>query len=140
MAFSPIAFEEFIQLFGWMKGLVVPELIPLVWAPNGDAIGFAYLFPDYSEALRAMKGETGLRARLRFWARRKRPKRLILHTMGAKKEYRRKGLVETFLVGLLREALARGFTRGIGALAKEGPTLYAKTGPAAREYTLYTLE
>jgi hypothetical protein len=38
---------------------------------------------------------------------------------------------------LLDRAFARGIKTGVGALAKEGPTVYSKTGPPSREYALY---
>jgi hypothetical protein len=47
-------------------------------------------------------------------------------------------MVETVLAGLLRTAQERGFTHAVGALAKEGRTLYDKAGPPSREYRLYS--
>ncbi len=137
-AFSPISLEEFRGIFGGVKPLLIPQLVPLVWTARQEAVGFGYLFPDFAEAVRKMNGETGLLARARFLMAKGRPDRLIFHTVAIREDHRKKGMVETVLADLLGFALSNGFTRGVGALAKEGPTMYSKTGAPSREYTLFS--
>ncbi len=138
LGFVPIHSEDFMSLYGGMKAIAMPEIIPLMWSREGQAVGFGYLFPDYAQALRKMNGESGLLGKLRFLLGRERPDRLILHTVAVQKDFRRRGMVETVLADLLHTALARGFTHAVGALAKEGRTLYDKAGPPSREYRLYS--
>lgn len=116
--YTPISLAEFAALYGPARAILIPELVPFVIAPGGQAVGGAYLYPDARSHAAP-------------------PDRVVLHTMAIEKAHRRRGIVETFLAPVLDTVLARGFRRGIGALAKEGPTIYAKTGPASREYTLY---
>lgn len=138
LGFVPISYEEFMFLFQGMKAIVMPELVPLMWSREGHAVGFGYLFPDHADAIRKMNGDAGLLGQARFLLGRKRPDRLILHTVAVQKEFRRRGMVETVLADLLRLARERGLTRAVGALAKEGRTLYDKAGPPSREYVLYS--
>ena len=118
VAFTPLSLPDFRARFAPMRLLARAELAPLVWNAQGEAVGFGYLFPDP-----VPEGSSD---------------RLIFHTVAVKKEYRRQGMIENVLVELLREAERQGFTRAVGALAKEGPTIYARTGAPSREYTLYS--
>jgi hypothetical protein len=135
--YTPLGLEEFSRVFGGVEPLLVPELVPFVRTAQGETVGMGYLVPDHAAALRRMNGETGLLARLRFLLARGRPDRLVFHTVAIQQAYRRQGMLETVLADLLEDVLARGFTRGIGALAKEGPTIYSHTGAPSREYTLF---
>lgn len=139
LCFTPIPEDEFEALFGGMKLVVIPSLVPFVLSPKGETIAAAYLYPDHGNVFRAMKGDASLMPRLPDFVKKEPPDRLVFHTVAVLKEHRKKGLIETFFGPLLRNALETGFRRGVGALAKEGPTVYAKTGPATREYTLYEL-
>jgi hypothetical protein len=131
--FTPISREEFSVLHAGMRQLIVPELVPVMWSAERRAVGFGYLFPDYAEVFRAARGQVE-RLPSPPWPQ---PDRLLFHTVAVQKDHRRQGMVETALVGLIEEAFRRGFTRAVGALAKEGPTMYSKTGAPSREYTLY---
>jgi ribosomal protein S18 acetylase RimI-like enzyme len=138
LGFVPIGYEDFLSLYGGMKAIALPELIPLMWSREGQAVGFGYLFPDHARAMRKMNGDAGLLGKLRFLLGRERPDRLILHTVAVQKDFRRRGMVETVLARLMRTAQEQGFTHAVGALAKEGRTLYDKAGPPTREYRLYS--
>jgi len=134
--FTPISREEFSTLFAGMRQLLIPELVPMMWTAERRAVGFGYLYPDHAELFRAARGQAD-RLPQPPWPR---PDRLVFHTVAVQKDHRRQGMVETALAPLLEEALRRGFTRGVGALAKEGPTMYSKTGAPSREYALYEQE
>ncbi len=139
--YSPIDMGEFQALYSGMRHLVDPELVCFVVSPRGDPVALAYLYPDHSEALRAMNGRSGLLSKFSFFRKTRRgTRRLIFHTMALKKEFRRQGMVETFLAPVFDKAFELGYREAIGALALEGPTVYSKTGAASREYVLYRKE
>jgi hypothetical protein len=136
-AYAPIPLPELLDIFGGMKPLVIPELLPVIWDRERRAAGFGYLFPDYADAVRRMNGGSGFFAKVRFVLARGACDRLVFNAMAVRKDHRHEGIVETTLSGLLGFALSNGFTRGIGALAKEGPTFFDKTGEPSREYALF---
>lgn len=138
LGFTPLPFAEFAAIFGGMRAFLVPELSPFAVDPEGATIGVGYLFPDVGYAFRQIEGDAGRLGELETILKETPPSRLVFHTMASLKSARRKGLVEAYLNRLLGELFQHGgFTSGVGALAKEGPTIYHKTGEPSREYTLY---
>lgn len=137
VGYTHVELDEFLPLYGGAKAILVPELVPLLWTADERAVGIGYLFPDYAEAIRRMNGSTGLLSKLRFLLAKRSPDRLVMHTVAIEKEYRKKGLIEAVLGDLLEAALARGLTRAVGVLTREGPTLYSKISEPTREYTLF---
>ena len=105
--------------------------------PEGTTIGMGFLYPDPSDAFRALGGDAARLPDLPALLQQHRSSRLIFHTMAVLEQYRAKGLVEAYLTPVLENAFSLGLNSGVGALAKEGPTLYHKTGEFSREYLLY---
>lgn len=135
LGFTPLPLEEFRALFGPMRAVLIPELAPLVTGPDGRTIGFGYVFPDLAAAMtRARAAGKPLDA---LTLREHPPERLVFHTMVSLASERGKGLVDWGLAELMDHVAALGFRRAVGALAKEGPTIYTKTGLPSREYTLF---
>jgi hypothetical protein len=65
---------------------------------------------------------------------------MIFHTMVIDEPFRKAGIVEHTFVQLIEAVLGQGFRRAVGALAKEGPSIFAKIGPPSREYTLFRVK
>lgn len=135
LGFTPLPLSEFQALFGPMRAVLIPELAPLVTAPDGSTIGFGYVFPDLAPAMSAARAAG--RPLDAAAARAHPPERLVFHTMVGVASARGLGLVDWGLAELMDHVTARGFRRAVGALAKEGPTIYTKTGLPTREYTLF---
>jgi hypothetical protein len=137
---SPIDWGEFEPLYTDLRHIVIPELVRFAVTPAGQTVGLFYLYPDPAIAVRSMNGESGLLARLRFSMRKQQSDRMIFHTMVIDEPFRKAGIVEHTVVQLIEAVLGHGFRRAVGALAKEGPTIYAKMGPPSREYTLFRVK
>lgn len=120
--FTPMPLAEFRVLFDPMRRVIVPGLAPLVTGPGDPdkAIAFGWVYPDLVAGPAA--------------------KRLVFHTMVTLESERGRGLVEWGLAELMDHVAELGYQSAVGALAKEGPTIYHKTGQPSREYTLFARE
>ena len=135
LGFTPLPLEEFRALFGPMRAVLIPALAPLVTAPDGRTVAFGWVYPDLAEAItRARAAGRPLDPAI---LREGPPTRLVFHTMVTLESERGRGLVDWGLAELMDHVGAIGFQGAVGALAKEGPTIYAKTGLPSREYTLF---
>ncbi len=141
LGYTPLPLAEFAALFGGMRAFLIPELSPFSVDPTGRTIGVGYLYPDAGPALRELKGDASRLGELPALLAARPPSRLVFHTMAVRKPDRRPKLVESYLHRLLGHLLARPeLTAAVGALAKEGRTIYEKTGEPTREYALYALD
>ena len=140
LGFTPIPLAEFRALFGPMRSVIIPGLAPLVTGPGDPErpVGFGYVFPDLAPTLALARAER--RALDPAFVRDHPPRRLVFHTMVSLKSERGRGLVEWGLAELMDHVAELGFQAAVGALAKEGPTIYHKTGQPSREYTLFARE
>ena len=137
VAFSRMDLPEFRSLYEGMRRWAIPELIPFVVDPEGRTVGAAFGYPDHGAAVRAMQGSTGWLARLRYLWERRKCDRFVFHTVTLLEEARGKGLVELVVRTMLDGGFRQGYRKAVGALAKEGPTIYDKTGDSSRVYSLY---
>jgi hypothetical protein len=130
--------EAFKEGYAGMRAfLSLPEVSPLLEGPGGEIVGFGFLFPDPSDAFRSLRGDATRAAELPALLAANPPKKLVFHTMAILEHARQKGLVEACLDRVFPKVLAAGINGGYGALAKQGPTVYDKTGKSTREYVLF---
>lgn len=137
LASTPISFQTFAEAYGPLRTFVRGELAPFVVDPAGQVVGLGFLYPDPGEAFRSLGGDLSRLGELPGLLAASPPESLVFHTMAVLKEHRRKGLIEAYFNESLDHARAAGIKTGVGALAKEGPTIYDKTGPSSRQYTLF---
>ena len=137
LAYTHLDFPSFAQVYGGMRAFVVGDVCPFLVDAEGTTIGMGFLYPDPGDAFRALGGDAARLPDLPALLKQHRSSRLIFHTMAVLEPYRAKGLVEAYLTPVLENAFSLGLNSGVGALAKEGPTLYHKTGEFSREYLLY---
>ena len=110
----PFTEKEFQFLAKELKRLVLPEFT-LVAEVRGEPAGFILCVPDINVALRKINGRLttfgipiGL-AKLLYYKKRLRTARLI--ALGIKPEYRRGGIAEMLVLGIIEDAMIkRGFT------------------------------
>ncbi|MBI2930645.1 MAG: hypothetical protein HYY16_03260 [Planctomycetes bacterium] len=150
---TPIDFEEFQALYGGLRHIAIADLVRFVIDPGGKPVGMVYGYPDIGPVVRRMKGESGVLAKVKFLFGKSRVERLVFHTIAVLEERRSHGLVETLIAEPLLEAARKaGFSRAVGALAKEGTSAYealwragARRGadvapriePPTREYAIF---
>lgn len=69
--------DTFIWLNKGMEKVADPELIKFAVTPDGREIGFVIVFPDYSDAFRAMNGKNNLWAKFKFQFNKSSVKKLV---------------------------------------------------------------
>jgi hypothetical protein len=131
LGYSSIDVDEFQGVIDGYETFMIPELTAVITGPDGEAVGYLDTYPDISPKLRAAR---------RGAAGSPESERVILHTVALKKSHRRKRLVETFVGPVLQASVDRGFPRAIGALTREGPTIFDTVATATREYCLYSYD
>ncbi len=112
--FVPFTEKEFQFMAKELKQLVIPEFT-LVAEVNGEPAGFILCVPDINVALKKINGRLttwgvpiGL-AKLLYYKSRIRTARLI--ALGVKPKYRRGGIAEMLVLGIIEGAmLERGYT------------------------------
>jgi len=94
LGFHPIEVSTFLELFGGLRALCVPDLIQFALDPDGAIVGYVCSLPDHPRALRALGGETHPLARLRFLLSRGRPAQHVTIYLGLveAEQRRRSGL------------------------------------------------
>ncbi len=138
--YTPIPFESFRKLYDGIKPILVPDLCQFCCAPDGHEIGFVFCYPDYADAVRAMKGQTGPLAAIRFLWRRRQATRVCIKSLGCLPEYRGTGAGPA-LVGLaLEQIAAHGYREALMCLMHENNDSTRLDGGLSqpfREYRLY---
>ena len=129
LEYSPIDADEMLAIFEGYDEFMIPELARIVISPEGEDVGYLATYPDIAPLLRARADGGDAEV-----------DRLVLHTMALTKPHRRKQVIETFAIPMLKEMLDKGFFKLMGALAREGRTIYHNVAEPTREYTLYSLE
>jgi GNAT superfamily N-acetyltransferase len=130
LEYSSIEADELRSIFDGYDAFMIPELAQLVISPDGEEVGYLATYPDIAPKLRAARNPSGPAE----------VERLVLHTMALKKAHRRRQVIETFAIPMLKAMLDQGFTKLIGALAREGRTIYHNVAEPTREYTLYAMD
>lgn len=145
LGFTPIAFEEFEQLFGQLKYALALPMSIFIYDDTNRLVAFAVTFYELSEAVRAMKGREHPLSLAKFLFYRRRVRRLNFYAGGVIPEERAKGtgVGKAGLYYVVEQALRHGYDDIIFALmAKENRVqgLFRHSGQdAQREYVLYEL-
>jgi hypothetical protein len=141
--FTPITLSEFRGLMALAPHAVHPRCSLFVYDESGALAGFATVFIDLAEAVRAMNGSTSWASRLRLRWRRRRAKRLLLHLGGITpvEAARHTGLARAAFHHVLARVRAERCDTVVASLIARGNPvrrLYgAHAKDAAREYALY---
>lgn len=135
-----IAFEEFRAIYSGMRRILDPNLCYFLFKEQEPA-GFVFGLPDYAEAVRTMRGDEGLLAKLRFVARRGSARTALLKTFGVVPG-RRMGSNALGLCHLFHAAAAAGgYARTIHALMRDDNVSLRMSsrrgGDRLKEYSLY---
>jgi hypothetical protein len=144
LGYTPISRRDFVQMFTRFRPALVPGWFVFIHDSDGDLAGFGGAFLDLGDSVRAMRGDLGLAARLRFAWRRRRAHRAIHYVVGLTpaEAANGSGLGGAAICHAARRIQADGCTSVVAALmVKDGRSrsLVAGRGtvPAQREYVLY---
>lgn len=145
LGFTPIAFEDFHQLFGQLRYALAAPMSGVVYDETGRLISFGIIFYELSAAVRAMKGREHPLSLAKFLFYRRRVQRLNFFAAGALPEERAKGsgIGKAGLFCVVNQALQHGYEDIIFALmAKENRVhvFFRHAGQEPqREYALYEM-
>jgi hypothetical protein len=143
LGYTPIALPEFRRLLALARWAVHTESSTFVYDERGALAGFAGVFLDLAQAVRAMRGEVGLGAKLRFLRHRRRAKRLLLHLGGITPDEaaRHSGIVPGAFHQVVGRLRAQGYETVLATLIARGNPVRRLYGEYAaddsREYTLF---
>jgi hypothetical protein len=143
VGFTPIALDEFVQLYRAPLSALDTRFLTLVYDPHGEAAGFCLTYPDAAPALRAMHGRRHLYAKTKFLLHRRRARSIIFHSLGVTpaEMKKRNGLGSAIVFHTVRGVLDAGFDGLVAALMAEDSPARSFVGDnihhADREYVLY---
>ena len=106
-----ISEQEFMDLYKGSLSLLDPELVFFAKDKTGKDIGFLYAFPDYSTALRAMKGSRGWWAKIQFALHKKKPDTVNIKSMGVVPEARQTRLGAALVAKAYEALLRKNYTK-----------------------------
>jgi hypothetical protein len=137
--YTEISEEEFLALYTGTRRLLDPDLVWFAHAPDGDAVGFLFAYPDLFRAVAAMRGKRGPLAILRFLLHR-RTDAVDFKTLGVLPGHRRSGLAAALMYEGHRVAVDKGYRVANHCLFREGnPSggMDGGSGRLLRRYHLY---
>ena len=138
--YDDISLNEFLSLYLEAKSLIRPELVWFVEDSNGQEIGFLFCLVDSFRAVAAMKGESGIFAKLRFLWSRSSADAVNFKSIAVLPEHRRAGLGGALMYQGYRESLKLGFSKANLCLIRDGnPSSRLDGGNSRilRRYELY---
>jgi hypothetical protein len=145
LGFTPVELDEFREVLGVARHAIEPRCSHFYYDEVGTLAGFGVALRDLAPAVRAMRGRSGLRARLAFLRRRRHARRLLLHLGGITRAESEKhtGLARAAVHHMLCRVRQAGYADVHATLVAGGSPMRRHYGPFAsdrrREYTLFEL-
>lgn len=137
--YTPIAFETFKHLYLPAKPLLKDGLSWIASHPSGIPCGYVFTFPDYAEALCAMRGQSGPLAKLRFVLNKRKATRTCIKTLGVTPETRGSGLSAALTWLSFQNSLLLGYRQAIMCLMHSSNDSRRFGGQADRLFRSYAL-
>jgi hypothetical protein len=145
LGITPFEFDDFENILGQYLSAFEARFTNLIYDPHGNVAAFSVAYPDYSGAIRAMRGKDDLWAKLRFRFSRGRVDRAVFYMIGATPEEveRRHGLGSATYYHTMRQILGAGFQTVLFAIIADDSGGRRHLGEemrfAQRTYSLYEL-
>jgi hypothetical protein len=142
---TPFEFDDFERIMGQYLRAFETRFTNLIYDPSGKVAAFSVAYPDCSDAIRAMRGQDNLCARVRFYFHRGETDRVIFYMIGATPEEiaGRHGVGGATFYHTMRQILAAGFNSVLFAIIADDSAGRRLLGDemrfAQRTYTLYEL-
>ena len=109
--YDEISFDEFKSLYTSARSVVDEDLIWFANDPRGAAIGFLFCIVDYGRAVNAMRGQTGLLAKLRFLWNKRHANAVNFKSICVLPKYRRSGVAAALMHQGYMSAWKKGYRR-----------------------------
>jgi hypothetical protein len=138
--YTPISFKSFQDLYLTARPLLRTGLSWLAYLPDRTPAGYVFAYPDYAEAVRAMRGRRDVVARLRFLLKKHRAARTCIKTLGVIPEARGSGLAAALTYLAFVNSGQLGYRQTLMCLmhsANESRRLGGQADRPFRSYALY---
>jgi hypothetical protein len=134
--FTALPVGEFVRAFSRSRLALNPRLVLFVSDENDVPAGFAVALQELSEAVRAMRGRTGVVSRMKFLALRPRARRVNFYAGGVTpaEMAKQSGLGRAGFFHVLRQILDEGYEHVLVTLVSEDNSSNGFLGPLARDY------
>jgi GNAT superfamily N-acetyltransferase len=139
--YRAISQDEFIDLYAGVRPLLLPGLCQFCYAPDGTPVGFVFCYPDYADAVRAMRGKRHLVAKCRFLLSRRRAHRVCIKSLGVLPAYRGTGVGPALMGVAFAQTVAHGYEEALMCLmhaVNDSRRLDGGCSEPFRDYVLYT--
>lgn len=132
--YTPLDQAGFLQAYAGLLGVFQrhPDLLGLYFL-DGQPVAFGFIYPDYAPFFEEANGDATALAQFG----KAQAEAMVFHSFGILREHRHSVLPYQMFAQGLPKLQELGLTRGIGALAKEGRTVYDQLGSPSRSYSLY---
>jgi len=138
--YTPIPLASFLQLYDGIGPLLVPGLCQFCCAPDGRVAGFVFCYPDYADAVRAMRGRREGLAKVRFLLGRRRARRVCIKSLGCLPAYRGTGVGPALMGLAFEQTVTHGYAEALMCLMHEvngSRRLDGGTSEPFRNYVLF---
>ncbi len=142
--YTESTWEEFRALYEGLDRVVDPGLVLFALDPQDEPIGFVFAIPDYAHAVRQLRGESHLWAKLRFALAQRRPcSSVIVKTLGVIPEARHTGIGSVLVALVHQYAQQQGYSEAIHALMSEenlSRKISEQGSEPYKEYAVYEIK
>ncbi len=140
--YTPVSETEFRRMYARARPLLTKGLSWLAYPPDSsDPVGFIFCYPDYSDALRAMKGKSSIVAKLTFLLKKREAKQICVKTLGVIPEKQRTGLTAALTYLAYLNAVKLGYHRAVLSLmhsSNDSHRFGGESDQLFRSYSLYS--
>jgi len=137
--YTPIGYESFANLYATARPLLRHGLSWLSFLPNGSPAGYVFAYPDYADAVRAMRGRSDVFAKIRFLLGRHRATRTCIKTLGVIPEARGSGLAMALTHLAFANSANLGYRQCLMCLMHSANASQRLGGQADRPFRSYVL-
>lgn len=131
---APFPIEELAATFGALLPLLPPRHLAVLVDGRGRDVGMGFMYPDWADEVRALRGDASGWGR---WMGRARARRLVAHTVAILPEIRGRAAGAKLIAAGLDVALDAGYESLVFPLTTETFRFWDRRLGATREYALY---
>jgi len=141
--YTPIELQEFVRMYRPAVSLLKTGLSWMAFDAGGKLAGYIFMFPDYADAVRSMKGSSGIPAKIRFLLNRHKARRTCMKTLGVVPQRRGSGLTAALTYLSFKNSADLGYSETLMCLmhkANDSRRFSGGIDKPFRDYALYEYE
>lgn len=135
LGYTPLESDELVEGFAGLLAIMPERHVGVVVDESGRDVGFGFMFPDWVEQVRDLRGDASGWGR--WFGTTPLPPRIIMSTFALVPAARHTGAAHRLLGHAADCALAHGYREAVLALATEDLGSLRRHGEPTREYALF---